>query len=84
MPMNLQAHSVNCFAYSKLYYRCNVIDPRVEDVKYFTSQAKSFIYADMLEKPQEEALYRGVGEGGLGLYNIKQRALAALIFTFLE
>ena len=84
MPMNLRAHSVNCFAYSKLYYRCNVIDPRAEDVKYFTSQAKSFIYADMLEKPQEEALYRGVGEGGLGLYNIKQRALAALIFTFLQ
>ena len=84
MPMNLRAHSVNCFAYSKLYYRCNVIDPRIEDVKYFTSQAKSFIYADMLEKPQEEALYRGVMEGGLGLFNIKQRALAALIFTFLQ
>ena len=84
MPMNLRAHSVNCFAYSKLYYRCNVIDPRVEDVKYFTSQAKSFIYADMLEKPQEEALYRGVMEGGLGLFNIKQRALAALIYTFLQ
>ena len=84
MPMNLRAHSVNCFAYSKLYYRCNVIDPRVEDVKYFTSQAKSFIYADMLEKPQEEALYRGVMEGGLGLFNIRQRALAALIFTFIQ
>ena len=84
MPLNLRAHSVNCFAYSKLYYRCNVIDPRVEDVKYFTSQAKSFIYADMLEKPQEEALYRGVEEGGLGLFNIKQRAMAALLFTFLQ
>ena len=84
MPLNLRAHSVNCFAYSKLYYRCNVIDPRVADVKYFTSQAKSFIYADMLEKPQEEILYRGVNEGGLGLFHIKHRALAALIFTFLQ
>ena len=84
MPLNLRAHSVNCFAYSKLYYRCNVIDPRVADIKFFTSQAKSFIYADMLEKPQEEALYRGVKEGGLGLFHIKQRAFASLIFTFLQ
>ena len=38
----------------------------------------------MLEKPQVEALYRAVGEGGLGLYSIKERALAALMFTFLQ
>ena len=84
MPLNLRAHSVNCFAFSKLYYRCNVIGLRVEDVNFFASQAKSFIYADMLEKPQVEALYRAVGEGGLGLYSIKERALAALMFTFLQ
>ena len=84
MPLNLRSHSVNCFAYSKLYYRCNVIGLRVDDVKFFASQAKSFIYADMLEKPQVEALYRAVGEGGLGLYSIRERALAALMFTFLQ
>ena len=84
MPLNLRSHSVNCFAYSKLYYRCNVIGLRVEDVNYFSSQAKSFIYADLLEKPQVEALYRTIGDGGLGLYSIRERALAALMFTFLQ
>ena len=84
MPLNLRSHSVNCFAYSKLYYRCNVIGLRVEDSNFFASQAKSFIYADMLEKPQVEALYRAVSEGGLGLYSIRERALAALMFTFLQ
>jgi hypothetical protein len=65
-------------------YRCNVIDIRVADVKYFTSQAKLFIYADMLEKPEELVLFRGTADGGLGLYNIQVRAAAALISTFLQ
>jgi hypothetical protein len=84
MPLNLRSHSVNCFVYSKLLYKCNVIDIRVADVKYFTSQAKQFIYADLLEKPEELALFRDVSEGGLGLNNIQCRASAALISTFLQ
>ena len=84
MALNLRPHSVNCFALSKLQYRFNVIDPRVADVKYFLSQAKSFIYADLLEKPEEKILYRDVVDGGLGLYHIESRAKAALAATFLQ
>jgi hypothetical protein len=84
MPLNLRAHSINCFAYSKLLYRFNIIDIRAGDTRYFTSQSKSFIYADMLEKPEELALFRDVADGGLGLQHIQCRASAALISTFLQ
>ena len=84
MDLNLRPHSINCFALSKLQYRFNVIDPRVADSKYFLSQAKSFIYADLLEKPEEKILYRDVIDGGLGLFHIESRAKAALIATFLQ
>ena len=84
MALNLRPHSVNCFALSKLQYRFNVLDPRLEDLKTFLSQAKSFMYADLLEKPEERILYRSVRDGGLGLYHIQSRAVAALTCTFLQ
>ena len=46
--------------------------------------AKSFIYADLLEKPNEITLYRDIKDGGLGLYHIQNRAQASLIATFLQ
>ena len=77
-------HSVNCFALSKLQYRFNVIDPRIGDIKYFLSQSKSFLYTELLEKPEELILYRDVSDGGLGLYHIPSRATAALASNFLQ
>ena len=38
----------------------------------------------MLLKPEEIVLYRPVQSGGLGLINIKAKALAGLIRSFLE
>ena len=84
MSLNLRPHSVNCYALSKLLYRFNIIDPRVSDINFFTSQVKSYIYADLLEKPEERILYREIKDGGLGLYHIQCRATAALISTFLQ
>ena len=84
MPLNLRAHSVNCFAHSKLLYRCNVIDIRVQDSVYFTSQAKTYLYADLFEKPEQKILYRKIQDGGLGLYNIQIRSFASLMSTFLQ
>ena len=65
-------------------YRCNTIDLRIGDIKAFNRTAKSFIYADLLEKPDELTLYRDIEDGGLGLLNIQIRARAALISTFLQ
>ena len=84
MALNLRPHSINCYALSKLQYRFNVIDPRVSDNKSFLSQSKAFLYADLLEKPEELILYRDVGDGGLGMYHIQSRAAAALTSTFLQ
>ena len=81
MPLNLRSHSVNTYAISKLMYRCNTIDLRIGDIKVFNKVVKSFLYADLLEKPDELTLYRNIDNGELGLINIQTRARAALIST---
>ena len=45
---------------------------------------KAWLYQDCLEKPNELVLYRSAEDGGLGLLNVKVRAMALLIRTFLE
>ena len=45
---------------------------------------KSWIYADQLVKPEELVLYRSRKQGGLNLCNIKYRALAEQIKSFLD
>jgi hypothetical protein len=47
-------------------------------------QCQSWIYQDLLLKPSELFLFRSKEDGGLGLHNVKVRALALLIKTFLE
>ena len=49
-----------------------------------TSTVKSWLYQDMLEKPQEMLIYKQVELGGLGVYHIKMRAMAMLIQTLLS
>ena len=84
MSLNLRSHSVNCYAYSKLLYKCNIVDPRSEDLQVFTSAAKSFVYIGLLCKPSETVLFRKTEDGGLGLLHIQCRAKAALLSTFLQ
>jgi hypothetical protein len=57
---------------------------RAQDITTINSQVKSWLYQDCLEKPSELVLYRKTENGGLGLFNVKIRALALLIRTFLE
>ena len=45
---------------------------------------KSWLFADQLEHPEEIVLHRPRESGGLGLYNVKYRAMAELIRSFLE
>ena len=60
------------------------IDMRVLDINKITSLAKQWLYGDLLLKPGEVVLYRSRLSGGLGLHNVKMKALAKLIKTFLE
>ena len=48
------------------------------------SRIKSWIYQDLLEKPQTEVLYCKTAQGGLGLSNVKYKMLAHLLTTFLQ
>ena len=56
---------------------------RIRDSDVITSSLKSWLYQDIILKPQEMMLYRQVDKGGLGLHNVKVRASAMLIHTFL-
>ena len=84
MPLIMRPYSLNCFAFCKLWHRCSTMDLRMGDITAITKLAKSWLYADMLEKPCELVLYRHPSVGGLGLYHIQARALANLINNFLE
>ena len=54
------------------------------DITKITSLVKSWIYADQLVKPEELVLFRSRKQGGLNLCNIKYRALAEQIKSFLD
>ena len=84
MPLNLRFDSVNTYGIRKLMYRCNIIDPRVENIAFFISISKSFMYGGLLEKPEQITLYRETQCGGLDFVHIECQAKAALIMTFLQ
>ena len=84
MPLTMRPHSLNCYAYSKLWLKCFTMDLRAADFSLIMRQSKSWLYADLLEKPEELALFRKPEDGGLGLLHVQQRALACQISSFLE
>ena len=84
MPLSQRAFSANCYALSKVWFKCSVVNLRVQDQNFITSQLKSWLYQDLLVKPSELVLYRDTKDGGLGLMHVSTRALALLIGTFLE
>ena len=84
MPLTLRSYTANTYALSKVWYKCGSINLRAQDIGVINSQIKSWVYQDLLEKPSELVLYRDPKDGGLGMLNVKIRALAILIRTFLE
>ena len=83
LPLTSRPWSINIYCYSKLWYRTSCLDLRVGDSTAITSSVKGWLFQDMLEKPQEMVTYRQAELGGLGVYNVKVRAMAMLIHTFL-
>ena len=84
MPLNQRSWSLNQYCMSKVFFRTHSVDLRVMDVSKITSTVKSWLYADQLLKPEELVLYRPADHGGLGMLNVKLKAMAGLIKTFLE
>ena len=84
MDITQRPWSANCYALSKVWFRCYSIDLRLLDVSAINSKVKSWLYADQLIKPEEKVLFRPVQYGGLGLLSVQVRAQACLFKSFLE
>ena len=82
--MTSRPWSLNTFCLSKLWYRTACLDLRVGDSSTISSSVKGWLYQDILIKPQEIMMYRQPEAGGLGVFNVKTRAMAMLIHTFLS
>ena len=84
MPISQRPWSLNNYALSKVYYRCNSVDLRVKDLSSITSKIKSWLFMDQFEKPEDIIIYRPASHGGLGLDNVKYKAQSRLLTSFLE
>jgi hypothetical protein len=84
MPLNMRCWSINTYCLSKVWFKSHSIDLRVQDITSINRAIKSWLYADMFFKPQEMILYRPPTLGGLGMQNVKYKAMAGLIRSFLE
>ena len=60
------------------------VDLREADFNNITSSAKTWLFADMLLKPEESVLHRPASAGGMSHLNVKMKALVGLIRSFLE
>lgn len=83
MPLTDRTKSTNIYAFSNIWYTTAMIDLRKGDEEKINSIAKSFIYQDSLEKPEELILYRPESDGGLGLEHIGLKAQASKIKNFI-
>ena len=84
MELTRRSWSLNHYCLSKIWFRTHSVDLRVMDMNSITSSIKSWLYADQLFKPEEMIMYRPPTYGGLGVHNVKWKALAGLIRSFLE
>ena len=84
MDLTSRPWSLNTYSLTKVWFKCHTVDLRVADTTSVTSKVKSWLFQDQLEKPEEFVLHRPVHMGGLGLHNVKLKALASLIKTFME
>ena len=84
LPITQRGWSLNCYALSKVWFKAKSVDLRVADLKSITSSCKSWLYQDLLAKPEEMILHRPPHYGGLGLQHIKYKSLAGFITTFLQ
>ena len=57
MPLIMRPHSINTYVLSKVWYRCSTVNLRVTDCSSISSQIKSWLYQDLLQKPSELALH---------------------------
>ena len=83
MMLNMRSWSLNQYCLSKIWFRAHSVDLRALDSNRITSLIKSWLYADLLLKPEEQIMYRSPANWGLGILDVKLRAQACMIKSFL-
>ena len=71
MQLSQRPWSINTYALPKLWFICHSLELRAGDITKITATIKSWLYADLLEKPEELVMFRLRSNGGLGVHNIK-------------
>ena len=84
MPVTQRGWSLNSYALSKVWFKTKCVDLRVCDIDNITKSCKSWLYQDMLAKPEPMILHRPHHHGGIGLHSVKYKAMAGFITTFLQ
>ena len=84
MPLSMRRGSINIYCLSSVWFKTHSVDLRVMDTTNISKAVNSWLYADMLFKPEEMIMERPIIYGGLGVLNVKYKAMAGLIRTFLE
>ena len=62
--LNMRGWSINQYCLSKAWSNTQFVDIRVQDMTKIISLVKSWLYADMLLKPEELVMYRPSSYGG--------------------
>ena len=84
MPLSMRGGSINTYYLSTVWFKTHSVDLRIMDITKINKAIKSWLYADMLFKPEEMVMVRPVRYGGLGIFDVKWKAMAGLIRSFLE
>ena len=84
IPLSMRSWSINTYCLSKVWFKSHSVDLRVLDITSINRAVKSWLYADMFFKPEELILYIPSTHGRRLVQNVKYKALACLIRSFLE
>ena len=66
IPLSNRPHSLNTISHSKVWFKCSSINIRVCDHNKITSNIKSWLFADQLEKPENMFFIKVEGMETLG------------------
>ena len=84
MPLTMRPWSINSYILSKVWFKCGSVDLRIGDIAAINTSMKSWLFADLLQKPSEMVMCRPTSVGGLGITSVKFKAQANLIRSFME
>ena len=84
MPLTERSYSLNTYGLPKVWYKSHMMEYRVGDITDINKQMRSWLFADLLEKPVDLIRYRSSDCGGLSLHHVKSKCTAILIKSLME